>query len=208
MFKNKVHAILAEFYCPVKGIFSKEGRDWLRSLQLSWVDRMAMDAYLDAISTLDKQVELFNAKIASICKNDDRARLLMTMPGIDYLTPLTILSEIVDVRRFRTPWKLVSYAGLAPSRRDSGESIRRGGITKRGSRWLRHALVEAANTAIAHDERLGSFYRRVASRRGAQKAIVATAKEMLVIIWHMLTNNERYRTMDRAMVERKYKRME
>jgi len=161
-----------------------------------------MDAYLDAISTLERHVELFNAKI---CKHDDRARLLMTMPGIDYLTALTILSDIVNVRRFRTPWKLVSYAGLAPSRRDSGESMRRGGITKRGSRWLRHALVEAA---ILHDERLGSFYRRIEERRGAQKAIVATAKEMLVIILHMLSNNEQYRNMDRAMVERKYKRME
>ncbi|MEM3157542.1 MAG: IS110 family transposase, partial [Nitrososphaerales archaeon] len=80
-----------------------------------------------------------------ISKEDDRVRLLMTIPGIDYITALTIISEIVDVKRFSTPWKLVVYAGLAPSRRDSGERKRRGGITRLGSRWLRYALVEAVN---------------------------------------------------------------
>lgn len=132
----------------------------------------------------------------------------MTIPGIDYFTALTIMSEIVDVKRFGTPWKLVAYAGLAPSRRDSGDMKRRGGITRLGSKWLRYALVEAVNTTIRYDERLGAFYKRIANRRGPQKAKVAAAKEMLVITWHMLTNNEPYRTMNREMVERKYKRME
>ncbi|MEM2759645.1 MAG: IS110 family transposase, partial [Nitrososphaerales archaeon] len=66
----------------------------------------------------------------SIAKEGDRVRLLMTIPSIDYITALTMISKIVDVRRFSTPWKLVAYAGLAPSRRDSGERKRRGGITK------------------------------------------------------------------------------
>lgn len=211
-FKGKVHAILAKYEyedeCPVTDIFSKKGVEWLRSIELSWIDRMAMNAYIDALHTFDRQIEIFTAKIASVSREDDRVKLLMTIPGIDYFTALTIMSEIVDVKRFSTPWKLVAYAGLAPSRRDSGNTKRRGGITRQGSRWLRYAVVEAVNTTIRYDERLGAFHNRIASRRGTQKARVATAKETLVIIWHMLTNNEPYRTMNKEMVERKYKKME
>lgn len=210
MFKNKVHAILAkyEYESPARDLFSITGIGWLGSIELSWIDRMAMNAYIDALNTLDKQIEAFTEKIASISKKDDRVKILMTIPGIDYFTALAIISEIVDVKRFSTPWKLVAYAGLAPSRRDSGNTKRRGGITRLGSKWLRYALVEAVNTTIRYDERLGAFYHRIASRRGPQKARVAAAKEALVIIWHMLTNNEPYRTMNKEMTERKYKKME
>jgi transposase len=99
--------------------------------------------------------------------------------------------------------------GLAPSRKDNGESIRTGGkITKQGSRWLRFMLVESAHTAIMYDDRLGRFYRRISERRESQKAKVATAKEMLAIMWHMLQNNEPYRGMNEELVERKYKKMD
>ncbi len=209
-FKNKVHAILAKYEheSPVIDIFSIKGIEWLRRIELSWIDRMAMDSYIDTLNTLDEQIEKFTVKIASVAMEDDRVKLLMTISGIDYFTALTIITEIVDVRRFSTPWKLVAYSGLAPSRRDSGESKRRGGITRTGSRWLRFALVEAIGITIRYDERLGTFYQRIASRRGPQKARVAAAKEALVIIWYMLMNNEPYRTMNKGMVERKYKKME
>ncbi|MDE1767687.1 MAG: IS110 family transposase, partial [Thaumarchaeota archaeon] len=100
-----------------------------------------------------------------------------------------------------------AYAGLAPSQRDSGESKRSGNITKRGSTWLRYAMVEAAQTTIHSDERIGRFYSRIATRRGPQKVKVAAAKEMLVIIRHMLQNMEPYRTQNEELTERKYKRM-
>jgi transposase len=102
---------------------------------------MALNSYLDTLDTFRKQIELFTTKIASISKEDKRVRFLMTIPGIDYLTALTVISEIVDIKRFSTPWKLVSYAGLAPSKRDSGDVHKSGRITKQGSRWLRYAIV-------------------------------------------------------------------
>lgn len=213
MNRNKVRAILSKYELDEPGdIFTKKGTEWLRSLTcsgaVSWIDRMQLNALLDMLESLDRQITAFTAKIASISMDDDRVKLLMTIPGVNYFTALTVVSEIADIKRFITPWKLVAYAGLAPSQRDSADRRRRGRITKQGSRWLRFALVEAANIARMHDERLRSFHSRIASRRGFQKANVATAKEMLVIMWHMLTNNEPYRTMNKEMVERKYKRME
>ena len=103
--------------------------------------------------------------------------------------------------------KPVAYAGLAPSQHQSGEYERRGGITKQGSKWLRWILVQAAQQARQHDARFKAYYERVAKRRGKQKAVVAVAKEMLVIIWFMLTRREPYRDQDPQLVERKLKRM-
>jgi len=120
---------------------------------------------------------------------------------------LTIIAEIVDISRFATKEKLVSYAGLAPSHRDSADVHREGGITKKGSTWLRNAMVEAATTTIRFDPRMEAFYSRIAKRRGKKKAKVAAARQMLEIIWYMLKNSEEYRTQNRDMTLRKYKKM-
>ena len=118
---------------------------------------------------------------------------------------MLISTEIVDIKRFSTPWKLVSYAGLAPSIRESSGKTKTGKITKQGSPWLRWILVQCAlTTAIRYDAHLRTFYDRIRNRRGHATAIVtATAKELLVIIWYMLTRNELYRYMDKQRYERK-----
>ena len=97
---------------------------------------------------------------------------------------MLISAEIVDVKRFSTPWKLVSYAGLAPSIRESSEGkTKTGKITKQGSPWLRWILVQCALIAIKYDAHLRIFYDRIRNRKGHATAIVATtAKELLVII--------------------------
>src|SRR5215831_225636 len=109
-------------------------------------------------------------------------------------------------------WYQVAYGISTESEENwkiKRDAHRNGGhITRQGSKWLRYAIVEAANTSTRCDDRIGRFYKRIAERRGPQKARVAAAKEMLVIIWHMLIKNEPYRTMNREMVERKYKKME
>ena len=80
---------------------------------------------------------------------------------------------------------------IAPSTRESSGKTKTGGITKQGSPWLRWILVQCAlTTAIKYDAHLRTFYDRIKNRKGYDKAIVATAKELLVIIWYMLTRNE------------------
>lgn len=208
--KNKIHAILAkyDYIPPTHQTFSKKGMDWLQQIELSEMDRITVDAYLEQIRLASRQIDTLDSKIASLSSADERARLLMTIPGVNYLTALSIIVEIVDVARFSTPEKLVAWAGVVPSRRDSADVKRRGGITLKGSRWLRNAAVEAANVAVKHDTRLGSLYTRVSARRGPQKAKIAAARELLFIVWHMLHNMEPYRTQNHSLTERKYKRME
>ena len=99
--------------------------------------------------------------------------------------------------------------GLAPSTRESSGKTKTGGITKQGSPWLRWILVQCAlTTAIKYDAHLRIFYDRIRNRKGHATAIVATAKELLVIIWYMLTRNELYRYMDKQRYERKLQKLE
>ena len=82
-----------------------------------------------------------------------------------------------------------------------------GRISKQGSPWLRWILVQCAMTAARYDQRLKSFYERLKSRKGSAKAIVATAKEILVIIWYMLTRRQLYRHMNKERYEQKLSRL-
>lgn len=207
--RNRIHAILAkhELHHEYSDLYGKQGLEWLENLQLQGVDQVVLKTNLALLKTLDEQIELVTHQVAKTACNEEDIRILMTMPGIDFYSAMVIASEIGDVGRFPTQWKLVAYAGLAPSRHQSGEYERRGGITKEGSKWLRWILVQAAQHARQHDPRFKAYYERVAKRRGPQKAVVAVAKEMLVVIWFMLTRREPYRGQNLQLVERKLKRM-
>ena len=127
------------------------------------------------------------------------------MTGIDIFSAMLIsTTEIVDITRFSTPWKLVSYAGLSPSTRESSGKIKTGRITKQGSPLLRWILVQCSLSAISrHDHHMRTFYERIKQRKGHGKAIVATAKEMLVIIWYMLTRHQLYKYINKNRYEQK-----
>jgi len=207
--RNRTHAILAkhELHHNYSDLYGKQGLQWLESLQLQGVDQTVLNSNLALLKALDEQIKTVTVEIAKTACNEEDIRILITMPGIDFYSAMVIASEIGDVKRFPTQWKLVAYAGLAPSQHQSGEYERRGGITKQGSKWLRWILVQAAQHARQHDPRFKAYYERVAKRRGQQKAIVAVAKEMLVVIWFMLTRHEPYRGQNLQLVERKLKRM-
>ena len=131
----------------------------------------------------------------------------MTIPGISHVTATGIISEMVDIRRFATADKLAASAGIAPSHRNGGETFRNGGITRTGSAWLRYALLNAATVAVRLDDRMKERYERIGKRRGKQKAKVAAARTLAVVIWNMPTGGTGYRTQNRDLTQRKYKRM-
>ena len=127
---------------------------------------------------------------------------------MDVYTALLIRSEIGDISRFPDYKRLVSWAGLAPSLHQSGSVEYSGGITRQGSRMLRWIMVEAARTAVRHDERMRGFYERVKRRRGDGKAIVAVACKMLKIIWFMLTRREPYQSRNEGRYRVKLKSLD
>jgi transposase len=113
---------------------------------------------------------------------------LDAVPGISVAGAQDILAEIgTDMSRFPTPEHLVSWARLCPRTIQSGP-VTRAGKTSKGNPYLKGALGEAAAAAAKTDTFLGERYRRIAKRRGKLKALVAVARSILVIIWHLLAN--------------------
>ncbi|MFQ5976092.1 MAG: transposase, partial [Candidatus Hydrothermarchaeales archaeon] len=146
--------------------------------------------------------------IAEESIESEDVRLLMSIPGIDYYTAMLFINEIGDIKRFSSAAKLVSWLGLAPRVHQSGGTGYNGRITKEGSPRVRSSIVQSARVAVRWDEHFKGKYRRIKTRRGDGKAIVAVAREMVVAMYHMLTRMERYRFSSEAFVKEKYKRLE
>jgi transposase len=110
------------------------------------------------------------------------------IPGISRATAQGIIAEIgLDMTRFPTPGHLVSWAKLSPRTIQSGAKSR-AGKTGKGNPYLKAILGEAAAAAARTDTFLGERYRRIVRRRGKLRALVAIARTILVIIWHLLAS--------------------
>jgi transposase len=131
--------------------------------------------------------------------------LALPIPGIGPRAVQAIFAEMgVDMRRFPSPAHLASWAGVAPGNRESA-GRRLSGKTTHGNAALRQALVQAAHGACrAKDTSFKALYHRVAARRGRKRAIVAVARAILVVLYHVLLYQEPYRELgERYLDERK-----
>jgi transposase len=98
-----------------------------------------------------------------------------------------------DIDRFRTPEQAAAYLGLVPSTRQSADKCYHGPITKRGNNQARWMLIQAAQQMGKNPGPLGHFFRRLKQRKNHNVAVVATARKLVMIAWHMLKKNEPYR---------------
>jgi len=208
--KNRIHALLDkhELTHNYTDLFGKQGLEWLRSLQLPTIDQQILQSSLHVVETLTEQIREMDIQIAKDATSEEKAKLLMTMPGVDYYAAMVLLSEIGDVHRFNSDERLVSWVGLAPQTHQSGDSNWTGHITRKGSKRARWILGQCANIARQHDPRMREFYERIERKHGSQKAIVAVARKMLAIMYVMLIRNEAYRGENLELTERKHKRLD
>lgn len=185
--KAQVHALLGEHGVQpdVVDLFSHKGRELLCQLQLPTISRSRLEACLRLIDEVSLEIVIAEREIYQTIKEDDRVKRLLPIPGIGPIIAATILSEIGDITRFSSPDKLCAWAGLTPSEHSSADNVRRGHISKQGSRWLRWVMVEAAVHAF-RDVELRQFFIRIASRRGAKIARVAVARRLLTLVYYAL----------------------
>ena len=161
--------------------------------------RFLLAELLAQIDAVEETIARFDEEIARACAaNDEEAvvELLDTIPGIARGTAELLVAEIgTDMAKFPTPAHLASWAGLCPGNHESG-GRQRSGRTRKGNRWLRAALVAAAQAAArTKHSYLGAQYRRLAARRGAKKAILAVAHSLLIIAYHVIARREPYREL-------------
>jgi len=147
------------------------------------------------IEYLDETIEQLTAEIEERMRPFERQReLLCTIPGVAERTAEVIIAELgPDVERFPSHRHAASWAAVCPGH-DESAGKRRSGKTRKGDRWLRVALIEAANSAAGRtkDTYLRAQYLRIKRRRGHKKAIVAVAHSILVSAYHVLAEGQPY----------------
>jgi transposase len=202
--KNRAHAVLWKHgsQSPTTVLFGREGREWLRAQSFGAVSDEAIQSILRTVEHLDGEIKKMTDEIALRAKANSETQLLMTMPSIGPLTALTIQAEVGDFGRFPSAEKLACYSGLIPSSRSSGGKQRFGPITRQGSPYLRTIMVEAATRVKPSSGSLYAFYLNLRKTKRMQTARIALARKMLVILWHMVHNNEPFRLGDSGSVKR------
>jgi len=151
--------------------------------------RFLLAAQLRHLADLDALIESLDAEITErLQPAQELIARLSTIPGVGGRTAQVILVEIgSDMARFGSARQLASWAGMCPGNYESA-GVRRGGKTRRGSPWLRTALVGAARSASRTKTYLGAQYRRLAARRGAKRAFLAVGHSILGIVYAVLTS--------------------
>ena len=210
--KNEISAVLhrnLKGRPPASDPFGRKGRIWLAAQELPADERLTVDAALRQLDFLGAELAEIDRLVAVQAQGDEDVRRLLTVPGVDVTTAVTLIAVIGDARRFPTSRQLVGYLGLHPRVRQSGsEPARHGRLSKEGSAAARHVLVEAAWTAARSPGPLHAFAARVAARRGRQVAAVAVARKLCVLCWCLLTRGEDYAFARPSMVRRKLRRLE
>jgi transposase len=172
-----------------------------------------LTAHLSHVEYLDESLERFTAALQErLHEAEADIMLLDTIPGMSRRAAEIILAEIGhDMGRFPSANHLASWAGMCPGNHESAGK-RNSGKTRKGSRWLRQVLIEAAHGA-AHTRHsyLAALYRRLQARRGTKKALVAVGHAILVISYPILLRKEAYQDLgandvderDRQAVQRR-----
>ena len=177
--RGRMRAKLSELEEAFTGRFN-DHHGFLLSKMLARIDQVDAD-----LADLDVRIE------AEIAPFAEEAARLDEIPGIGQHAACVILSEIgIDMSRFPTAAHLCSWARFAPGVKESAGRRKGNETTGHGNPYLARVLGEAALSAGKTDTFLGERYRRIARRRGKKKAIVAVGRSILVIIWHLLSDDQ------------------
>jgi transposase len=210
--KNEVHAVLMRNLKgrpPMTDAFGKRGRVWLAELDLPDDERQTVDGCLRQVDFLDAEIAILERAIADHALASPEIRRLMTVPGVSLVTATTFMAAVGDIQRFGNPRRLVSYLGLDPKVRQSGVApARHGRISKQGASQVRQMLTEAAFVAVSTAGPMRAFYERVRARRGSQIAIVAVARKLAVLFWHLLTREQDYAFGRPSLTRKKLRALE
>ena len=195
--KQRVHSTLMAWGrpCPVSDLFGVRGRELLRRLEVPEPWRSHVRTAVGLIDDLDREITAIDGELRTAGAEHPYVSLLVTAPGIGPALGYTIAAEIGDISRFASAAKLTGYTGLCPRVYQSGDSDRRGPLSKHGPRYLRWALVEAALGACRHPlyhERYERTKRRLGRQRGPRVAQVELARSLAHSIWHMLTRGQAF----------------
>ena len=160
-----------------------------------------MNSWLRLLQAVEGERKVLTKAVEEWAKASDEARLLQSIPGVGPLLSGVILSQIGDIGRFGTPGKLCAYAGLVPRVWRSGKTHIQGSIGRTGRSVLRSALWQATLMGVRQPGPLKRRFERLAASRPRPVARIACARQMAVLIWHILTRRQPYRIMSATEIQ-------
>jgi len=194
-FKNRIRYLLFTYGVDIRAsdISSQKAKSMISGSFLPDTEIRSIRQCMETIELLKNSIREIDDSLDKASVGVEAMELLRTIPGMGRIWSVTIYAEVGDINRFNSRKAFASYTGLVPSVRSSGDSCHHGGITHLGSKPLRHSLVEVAIRAIRRVPSLNRMYNRLLYRGNVQKARVAVARKLAVIIYVMLKNKEPFR---------------
>ncbi len=201
--KNRIHASLAEYGLhngEVSDLFGRAGREWLVKalIQLPPETARAVQRQLELLDQVEQHIGEVEERIDQVVEHTPAMQRLKTLPGVGNILATVLALEIGSVDRFPGAGHLASYAGTVPRIHASGGRSFRGRVRPDVNRYLKWALVEAANVVVLQRARfperhVSHLYQRIQSRSGHAKAVVAVARHLAEAAFWVLKKDEPYR---------------
>jgi transposase len=194
--KNRLQSLLEMhgLQPPGSDPFGKRGQAWLEQQNLPTALGESVLQIQRLLKVLGEELAISEKHLQGVESQFPELSLLRTIPGIGPILAPVIWSEIGKLQRFASASALVNYTGLVPSLYQSGEVSVQGHITRQGSRWLRWALITAANVVIQHRNPLARrYYRLRRNKKQANVAKTAIARSLARCVYGVLKHQSPYR---------------
>ena len=191
--KNELqHLALNQGMQKGRSLWSKAGQKLLLDLPLEFWAGTRRKNLLELLKQMDQQMVVLDQAVKKAAEENEKARLLMTQPGVGPITSLAYVLTMGDVTRFQRGKQVASYLGLIPREYSSAGKQRMGGISKQGNRFMRMLLVEAAQVVVRYDPKFRSEYLHRCHQKPKAVAKVAAARKLAVRLFWMLRTNTPY----------------
>jgi transposase len=189
--KAQLKAVLAKhcLHPPVNDLWGVSGPIWLDGIELPDGYTVRVESIRDLVGALEREVVMLERTIHRQLKDDRGYQVIQQLDGVGRILGAVFVAEIGDASRFPTPETLCSWAGLTPKHRESDRKTRRGKVTKKGSKLVRWAAIEAISK-IRGGPKIKADYHRIAARRGVNIARVAAARRLLTLVYYGLRDGE------------------
>jgi transposase len=206
---NRMHSVAHRHHLrhPAGKRFNEKNTAWQKDKRLSQVEQFQLSLEMENRVYIEKQINKIGQEVAKMSHQKPWAEsmtYLMQLPGFGVITGMTILAAIGEIQRFESARHLASYSGLIPGLEQSGTKYREKAITKEGRKELRWAMVEVAQRAVKSDPLWKHRFQELQKRMHRNQAIVAVARQLLELVWYVLTRRQPYRHFSHERIAYKY----
>ncbi len=202
--KNRIKSLLFQFEIIIPTRFtqaqtrhwSRAYLDWLKGLEFEETSlKQVLTNYISEGEELRQEVLSLNRQIRQLSQKErykKRYELMLSIPGVGFLTAMFILTQLGDISRFKRLDDLCNYVGLVPRMWGSGEKMQTGKMIKRGRKEIKIMLIEASWVAVRQDPALMHKFNELCNDKNKNKAIIRIARKLLSRMRYILVHEEPY----------------